>query len=400
MMTNRQMRRGQPVVALGILAVIWICVRMMTWSPIEATSVVGPDPGEPMLARGSQPHQEGRQIADADADAASADVGVTIDVGVGRDVASEAVWAIGPAATDRRSPVASPWQTPLPSQTPLPARPDQPIMPTASQSGEIAVGHQLLWSAALARMPGPAHSVFAARGSVVGGAAIIPAKGDNSASRDRWSLDAWAFWRQGSSSLTAAQGRAPTYGASQAAAVLRYRLTPNDPRDLQLYARAYKALITGGEEEVATGLDLVPIPGLPLRAHGELRVTRTMQGTSLRPAAFVSTAIAPMSVRPGLSAEAYGQAGYVGGAYATPFADGQLHLLQNVGDFDLGKVSVGAGAWGGVQEGSNRLDIGPTMRMDLHVGATPARLSVDWRERIGGDADPDSGVAITLSARF
>lgn len=64
------------------------------------------------------------------------------------------------------------------------------------------------------------------------------------------------------------------------------------------------------------------------------------------------------------------------------------------------RLSVGAAAWGGAQVDAQRIDLGPTMRLDLTVGDMPARLSVDWHERVGGEAGPDSGLAATLSARF
>src|SRR3546814_15333389 len=43
---------------------------------------------------------------------------------------------------------------------------------------------------------------------------------------DRWSLEAWAFLRDGSGSAAIAPGRVPSYGASQAAVTLNYRLAP------------------------------------------------------------------------------------------------------------------------------------------------------------------------------
>ena len=225
------------------------------------------------------------------------------------------------------------------------------------------------------------------------------------AAQDRWTLDAWAFWRDGSASDTAAQGRAPVYGASQAAAVLRYRIDPSNARDPRAYVRAYRALVSNGESELAAGLSARPLAGLPLRAHGELRVTRFASGTSLRPAAFVTSELEPIALPAGLRAEAYGQAGYVGGSDETAFADGPLHVMRDVAEFDLGlversRVSLGGGAWAGAQKGSSRVDLGPSMRLDLNIGETPARLSVDWRERVAGNAEPDSGVAVTLSTRF
>ena len=64
------------------------------------------------------------------------------------------------------------------------------------------------------------------------------------------------------------------------------------------------------------------------------------------------------------------------------------------------RLSLGGGAWGGAQENAERLDAGPTVRFDLNVGEVPARISLDWRQRVTGDAAPNSGFAATVSARF
>ncbi|WP_143704579.1 hypothetical protein [Porphyrobacter sp. TH134] len=221
----------------------------------------------------------------------------------------------------------------------------------------------------------------------------------------RWSLDAWAFWRQGSNAAPVSQGRVPIYGASQAGAVLQFRLVPSDRRDLRLYARAYRALVQGGESELALGTSLRPVPAVPLRLAGEVRYTDTPFGTSLRPAAYVVTEIAPVPLPHGARLEAYGQAGWVGGAGRTAFADGQASItaalpqITRVTDNTL-RVSLGAAAWGGAQRDAQRLDIGPTLRFDMAIGAVPARVSVDWRERIAGQAAPYSGLTATLSTSF
>ncbi len=125
----------------------------------------------------------------------------------------------------------------------------------------------------------------------------------------------------------------------------------------------------------------------------------------VRPSAYAVTELAPIRLPYGAQVEAYGQAGWVGGASATAFADGQASVTREVdlvaeATGDALRISVGAGAWGGAQDDAQRIDLGPTMRLDLTVGDVPARLSLDWRERVGGQAGPDSGLAATLSARF
>jgi hypothetical protein len=261
---------------------------------------------------------------------------------------------------------------------------------------DIVAGHQLLWMAAMAHLPVPRELD---RQMV---SAPLPNQAQPSAlsRKDRWSLDAWAFWREGSGTSSSAQGRLPSYGASQAAAVLQYRLAPQDRRDPRAYARIYRALVDGGESEVAPGISSRILPALPLRAHAELRVTDRGADAQLRPAAFVTTELPPIALPARLRAEAYAQAGYVGGNGATAFADGQVHILRDLESFDLGRVSIGGAAWGGAQEGANRLDIGPSLRLDLKLEHAPARLSVDYRERVAGNARPQSGVAVTVSSSF
>lgn len=233
---------------------------------------------------------------------------------------------------------------------------------------------------------------------------------------DRWSLDAWAFAREGSNALPVSQGSVPIYGASQLGAVLRYELAPDSQFRPRAYVRGYHALVDNGESEIAVGGSVRPIPGVPLRAHVETRaIERPLGDSEIRGSAFVTTEIPQIALPFGTKAEIYGQGGYVSGDDAVWFADGQVQVTREVIDFNLespsyGKISVGAGAWAGVQEpagGNNntpdtiyRVDVGPTIRMDFTIGKQPARISVDWRERVAGDAMPSSGVAATISTRF
>lgn len=225
------------------------------------------------------------------------------------------------------------------------------------------------------------------------------------AASGRLTADVWAFWRQGSDAAPVSQGRVPIYGASQVGAVLQYRIAPEAARDPRLYARAYRALVRRGESELALGASVRPFPRVPVRMAGEVRFTDAAFTNEVRPSAYAVTELAPIRLAYGAQMEAYGQAGWVGGASATAFADGQVSVTRKVelvaeATGDALQLSVGAGAWGGAQNDAQRIDLGPTMRLDLTVGDVPARLSLDWRERVGGAAGPDSGLAATLSARF
>ena len=168
--------------------------------------------------------------------------------------------------------------------------------------------------------------------------------------------------------------------------------------------RVTKALSRNREGDVAVGLAGRLVPSIPLSAQAELRVSRNGTGTEVRPAAMVVTELAPVELPFGARAEMYAQAGYVGGDFATPFADGQAKVDRRVARFDLAgsRVNIrgGAGVWGGAQEGASRVDIGPTAGVDIAIGPAPARVAIDYRHRVAGNAEPRSGVALTLSTGF
>ena len=218
---------------------------------------------------------------------------------------------------------------------------------------------------------------------------------------NRWSADGWLFLRpDGGAPPTNSGAGFASYGASQAGAVLRYRLNPSSTIRPTLYARATKALASGRESEFAAGLSARPLAALPLAAHAELRFTRSGKDNELRAAAFAVTEIPPLDLPLGLRAETYFAAGYVTGDFATAFVDGQARINRQILDMGPGKLRVGAGAWGGAQKGAGRIDVGPSATADVNIGAVPARLSLDYRLRAAGNAEPGSGVALTLSSGF
>jgi len=286
----------------------------------------------------------------------------------------------------------------------------------------LAAAHQLLWRAAmrdpLPYRPGTGVSAALAPPDRLAAEtpppflpmpAQAPALAPAPVRADRWTVDSGAFWRQGSDAAPISQGRVPIYGASQIGAVLNYRLAPsprsNSGHDPRLYARAYRALVRRGESELALGASARPVPAVPVRIAGEVRVTEGAFRSELRPSAFAVTEVPPIALPLRTRLETYAQAGWVGGTDATLFADGQASLTRevtavaNASDNAL-RLSLGAGAWGGAQDGAERVDLGPTVRLDVKLGAIPARFAVDWRERVGGDAGPGSGAAVTLSTQF
>lgn len=219
--------------------------------------------------------------------------------------------------------------------------------------------------------------------------------------RARWSADAWLFARGGGSGRARLAGINPaTYGDNQVGAVVRYALAPRSSLQPMVYGRAGKALVSGGEAEVAGGVSIGLSGRLPFRVHGEVRVTDRPGATEVRPAAFVVTGLPRREIAPGVEADSYLQAGYVGGNFETAFADGKATIEASVVRADSARLSLGGGVWGGAQRDAVRLDIGPTASVVLSTGDAAFRASADYRIRVAGDANPGDGPAATIAASF
>lgn len=218
----------------------------------------------------------------------------------------------------------------------------------------------------------------------------------------RWSLNGWLLYRPESATapLLGNGQRPSTYGASQAGAVLRYRLAPSNQHKPAAYIRVTSALGDTRDQELAAGVSARPMPKIPVVIAAEARVSRQDQGSEIRPAVFAYTEIPRISLPYKFRAEVYAQAGYVGGDFASPFADGQARIDRELATIDLATIRAGGGVWGGAQEGAERLDIGPSVSAEFDLAGAPVTLSADYRYRIAGNAAPQSGAAITLSTGF
>lgn len=267
---------------------------------------------------------------------------------------------------------------------------DAPVPPARREDSVLAAGLSSLFTGApgATRYGGPAALLGGRLGRLIGNHA-------------RWSMDAWALIRKDGGKLPAAGTLPATYGASQAGSVLRYRLALNDPRQPTAYLRTTSTLGGLTETSAALGLSARPLPSVPIIAAIEGRLTQQGGSRRLQPAAMAVTAMPPLALPGALRAEVYAQGGYVGGRYATPFADGQVRVDRSVLHLGRAEARVGAGAWGGIQKGASRLDAGPGAVVSMPL--TPkvfGRLAVDWRFRVAGNADPDSGPALTVAAGF
>ncbi len=373
--------RGQPLLMLAVLLGAWLALRVAFWQPaLDAALLVAPKLVEVL------PQRAGESAVRASLRMVQRASGSAFEPGV------HGPWPARPAR-------AAPWvAVPLPAAA---ARIGPPARPSAARA---AVGHSLLLAAGLAQMElmptlaaylaGP---VPAQPGVPAAAAPGLPQHAPPYAG-SRWSGDAWLMMRQDTTAAVAS-GR-PSYGRSQAGAVVRYRLAPASARGPQAYLRASSALGGPLERDLVAGLSGRPVPRVPLRVALEARVSQTGSGTELRPAAIAVTELPPVALPMGFRAEAYVQGGYVGGRFATAFIDGQARAERTVARMGETEVTAGAGAWGGAQEGAARLDIGPTAAVSFRLGDTRGRVAADYRIRVAGEAEPRSGPALTLSAGF
>lgn len=376
-------RRGQPLVALTLILAGWVGLRAAVLNNEHAFAEAKAVPQGTLAASpktNARPRPQARNPVAAPAPRDSAFGGRLAPV--------------LPAPLPRSESVPLAPVLGLPAPVVGTAGVDEAAPAPPPSTARIAAGHQLLYLAALSQLPMPA-LLQQAGGST-------PAPKSQPPRAARWSGDAWLLLRDGSKGFNLPAGPVPSaaYGASQAGAVLRYRLDPASARRPELYVRATTALHRPRGEELAAGFAIRPLAGVPVAALAEGRATRTVSGTVVRPAAALVTELPPADLPLGLRGEVYAQAGYVGGRYATGFADGQGRIEKRIVSTGGWQLRAGAGAWGGVQKGARRIDVGPTATLDVPLGSASGRLAADWRFRIGGNASPSSGPAITLSAGF
>jgi hypothetical protein len=207
----------------------------------------------------------------------------------------------------------------------------------------------------------------------------------------RLSGSAWVLVRGERADALAPGG---TLGGSQAGLRILYRLNGDPVRPLALSARLSSPLAGRRGAEAALGIDWRPLARLPLHLLAERRQALGRDRRSAF-ALAVHGGLAEHPLPAGLRLDAYGQAGLVGARSRDLFADGAARVTM-----PLGRLSLGAGLWGGFQPDASRLDAGPHASFRLNLGGEPVRLAAEWRLRVAGDARPGSGPVLTLGSDF
>ncbi len=357
-------RRGQPLIALMTVLLGWTAVRMLIWTPSFEPVVLAQATGMSTASRSGREFGVGHGSAGASSIAAN-----------GEDAVTGSAFADNPR--HRR------WW-------------DKAV---SGRHGNNGLDPANFTSFRL--LPGKVRSGSGARSGGRGSSLMgsLQAGGPG-----RWSADGWLLLRGAGGDAAQAPGAA-SYGASQAGAVLRYRLGDGGANNPYAYMRASSAInAPGSDREAAVGLGIRPFAGLPLRALAEVRAQDSSVGSlRVRPVVAVITELPWQELPLGMRGEVYAQGGYVGGREGTAFFDAQALVDRPVGGLlpQATELRIGAGVWAGGQRDAVRVDIGPRVTLGVNVGArSSGRVALDWRFRVGGNARPGSGPALTVASSF
>lgn len=209
----------------------------------------------------------------------------------------------------------------------------------------------------------------------------------------RWTVSAWLVARGEGSTALAPGG---TLGGSQAG--LRASWRPLRSAPVALFGRVSRPLRMRGAE-AALGVEVQPFARIPVRAALEQRIALedgAAEGTALS----LVGGVGDVPLAGGFRLDAYGQAGIIGLRRRIAFADGAASVMRPVATWREVDLALGAGVWGAAQPELSRLDVGPRVELRLPIARQRVRLGIEWRQRVAGNARPDSGPALTLGADF
>lgn len=212
-----------------------------------------------------------------------------------------------------------------------------------------------------------------------------------------WSLGSWLHMREASASVPGGIGAVSQLGGSQGGMRIAYGF--GETGRLRAYGRATLAIQRPRQREVAYGMAFAPLARWPVDVAVERRLAVGPEGRNAM-AAMVTGGVSGVALRGDFRLDAYGQAGVVGMRQRDGFADGAVVIDRRIGPDESARLRIGALVAGAVQPGAARVDVGPRLTLRLPDVGEGSRIALDWRQRIAGDAAPESGVALTLAADF
>ncbi len=206
----------------------------------------------------------------------------------------------------------------------------------------------------------------------------------------RLNASAWMLVRGGPAG-TVSGGQ---LGASQAGVRITYAI--DAARRFALSARLATPL-KGRGREAALGVDW-QLARLPIHLVAEQRFV--LDGGRGGPTVGVIAGYGPSDIAPGIRIEAYGQGGAILREGLEGFIDASARVTHPLGTIGKARVDIGIGAWGSAQRAAARFDVGPSVVATLPIARKSLRLTLDWRERIAGNARPGSGPALSIGSDF
>ena len=212
-----------------------------------------------------------------------------------------------------------------------------------------------------------------------------------------WAFGGWVYVRQGGSDAAGDIAASGTLGGSQAGARLAYGF--GDSGRVRAFVRANVALARPQQREMAFGLAFAPLAKIPVDVAIERRVAIGPEGRDAF-AAMLLGGVSGVPLPADFRLDAYAQAGVVGARRRDGFAEAAIVVDHAVGPDESAPLRVGALAAGSVQPDAARVDVGPRVTLRLPDIGEGGRIALDWRQRVAGDARPDSGLALTLAADF
>lgn len=213
-----------------------------------------------------------------------------------------------------------------------------------------------------------------------------------------WALSAWAIVRQDSGgAILSPNGQ---LGGSQAGVRVQWRLAEIlESVSFSANARVSAPLRQSNGKEAGIGLAIRRRGKVPVEMIVERRIGLDGGGRDAF-AGLVATGVDDVPILRGFRLSGYAQAGLVGLRRRDGFADGSLRIEHGVAAIRGVGVRVGAGAWGAVQPGVSRVDVGPSVTAQFRFGKARFKVAGEWRSRVAGKAKPGSGPALTLGLDY
>jgi hypothetical protein len=219
------------------------------------------------------------------------------------------------------------------------------------------------------------------------------------------SLGAFALVRNGSAGDPLAAS--PILGSSVTGASIGYTLDPLARRRVSVIGRFATGAGADGSidpetSEAAIGVRLDPFPKLPVHVAFERRFALGAFARDAWSARVAGGTTGRFQVgRFPAFWDVYGEGGVIGVSEPDLYAGVQGRALVELVRLERVRLDAGAGAWAAGQDAfvtSHRLDIGPTL--GLRFDGLPMTASIDYRIKAVGNAQPGSGLALTIAGAF